>query len=89
MAVTNGGGGSSPANSGFDWGRFLLDIADQFIVTPREQMEHEAQLARARADESLAAAQIAAAGKHGNMMNTVLVGAALVGVGLLVVNTMK
>lgn len=84
MAVTGGGGGSS-----FDWGRFLLDLTDQFIVTPREQMEHEAQLARARADEYLAAAQIAAAGKQSNMMNTVLVGAALVGVGLLVVNTMK
>lgn len=73
----------------FDWGGFLLDVADKFVVTPREQMEYEAQLARARADESLAAAQLAAAGNQGNVMNMVLVGAALVGVGLLVFNTMK
>ena len=82
MAVTNGG-------SSFDWGGFLLTIVDQFVVTPREQMEHEAQLARARADEALASAQLAAMGARGQMMNTLLIGAAILGVGLLAVNTMK
>lgn len=82
MATTNGG-------SNFDWSGFLLTIVDQFVVTPREQMEHEAQLARARADEALASAQLAAMGARGNMLNTLLVGAAIIGVGLLAVNAMK
>lgn len=75
--------------SNFDWGGFLLTIVDQFVITPREQMEHEAQLARARADEALAAAQLATAGKQATMMNTILVGAAILGVGLLAVSAMK
>jgi len=82
VAVTNGG-------SSFDWGGFLLTLVDQFVVTPREQMEYEAQLARARADEALASAQLAAMSAKGQTMNTLLIGAAVVGVGLLAVNMMK
>lgn len=82
MAVTNGG-------SSFDWGGFLLTLVDQFVVTPREQMEYEAQLARARADEALASAQLAAMSAKGQTMNTLLIGAAVVGVGLLAFNMMK
>lgn len=82
MATTSGG-------SGFDWSGFLLTVVDQFVVTPREQMEYEAQLARARADEALAAAQLAAMGARSNMINTVLIGAAILGVGLLAFSAMK
>lgn len=82
MAVTNGG-------SSFNWGEFLLTVVDQFVVTPREQMEYEAQLARARADEALASAQLAAMSAKGQTMNTLLIGAAVVGVGLLAFNMMK
>ena len=39
-----------------EWWEVLIDAADKFIVTPREQMEYDAQLARARADEALATA---------------------------------
>ncbi len=82
MAVTNGG-------SNFDWGGFLLTLAEQFVVTPREQMEHEAQLARAKADEALASAQLAAMSAKGQTMNTLLIGAAVLGIGLLAFNAMK
>lgn len=83
MAVTNSGG------SNFDWGTFLLTVVDQFVVTPREQMELEAQLARARADEALASAQLAALGARAQTINTLLIGAAILGVGLLAFNAMK
>lgn len=82
MAVTNGG-------SSFNWSEFLLTLVDQFVVTPREQMELEAQLARARADEALASAQLAALSARSTMINTALIGAAILGVGLLAYNTMK
>lgn len=82
MAVTSGG-------SSFDWSGFLLTLVDQFVVTPREQMEYEAQLARARADEALASAQLAAMSAKGQTMNMLLIGAAILGVGLLAVNAMK
>lgn len=82
MAVTSGG-------SNFDWGGFLLTLVDQFVVTPREQMEYEAQLARARADEALASAQLAAMSTKGQTMTMLLIGAAIVGVGLFAVNAMK
>ena len=80
---------STSANSSFDWGGFLLNLVDQFVITPREQMEHEAQLARARADEALASAQLAAMSARGQTMNMLLVGAAILGVGLLAVGAMK
>lgn len=76
-------------NSSFDWQGFLLNIVDQFVITPREQMEHEAQLARARADEALASAQLAAMTSRAQTMNMLLVGAAIIGVGLLAVGAMK
>jgi len=82
LATTSGG-------SGFDWSGFLLTIVDQFVVTPREQMEHEAQLARARADEALASAQLAAMGAKTSTLNTVLIGAAILGAGVLAFNAMK
>lgn len=75
--------------SNFDWGTFLLTLVDQFVVTPKERMEHEAQLARVRAEEAMAAAQLAAAGRQAAMLNTVLVGAALLGVGVLAFSAMK
>lgn len=80
---------SASTNSGFDWQGFLLNVVDQFVITPREQMEHEAQLARARADEALATAQLAAMTSRGQTMNMLLVGAAILGVGLLAVGAMK
>jgi len=85
LAVTT----SASSNSSFDWGGFLLNLVDQFVITPREQMEHEAQLARARADEALATAQLAAMTSRGQTMNMLLVGAAIIGVGLLAIGAMK
>lgn len=86
MATTTS---ASTTNSGFDWQGFLLNLVDQFVISPKEQMEHEAQLARARADEALATAQLAAMTSRGQTMNMLLVGAAILGVGLLAVGAMK
>lgn len=73
-----------------DWLESLLDAVDKFVVTPKERLEYEAQIARAKADESLAAAQLAAAASHQNqMLTTGLMIAAIGGVGLLVFNMMK
>lgn len=72
-----------------EWWEVLIDAADKFIVTPREQMEYDAQLARARADEALATAQLAAAGQQSQMLNTGLMIAAVGVIGLLVFNMMK
>lgn len=72
-----------------EWLEVLLDAADKFIVTPREQMEYDAQIARARADEALATAQIATAGQQNQMLTTGLMIAAIGGVGLLAFNMMK
>lgn len=72
-----------------EWLDTLLQTAEKFIVTPREQLEYEAQLARARADESLAAAQLAAAGQQSKQMGTILLGAVVIGVGLIAFQAMK
>lgn len=72
-----------------EWLEVIIDTADKFIVTPREQMEYDAQIARARADETLATAQLAAAGQQNQMLTTGLMIAAIGGVGLLVFNMMK
>ena len=72
-----------------EWWEVLIDAADKFIVTPREQMEYDAQLARARADEALATAQLAAAGQQSQMLNTGLMIAAVGVIGLLIFNMMK
>lgn len=72
-----------------EWLEVLLDAADKFIVTPREQLEYDALIARAKADETLAAAQIAAASQQSQMLTTGLMIVAIGGVGLLVFNMMK
>jgi hypothetical protein len=72
-----------------EWWEVIIDAADKFVVTPREQMEYDAQLARARADETLAAAQLAAAGQQNQMLNTGLMIAAVGVIGLLAFNMMK
>jgi hypothetical protein len=72
-----------------EWLQVLLDTADKFIITPREQLEYDAQIARARADETLATAQLAAAQQQNQMLTTGLMIAAIGGIGLLVFNMMK
>lgn len=72
-----------------EWMQVLLDAAEKFIITPREQLEYEAQIARARADETLAKAQLASATQQNQMVTTGLMIAAIGGIGLLVFNMMK
>ena len=72
-----------------EWLNVLLEAADKFVLTPRERLEYEAQIARARADESLAAAQLAAASQQTQMLTTGLMIAAIGGIGLLVFNMLK
>lgn len=72
-----------------EWLEVLFETADKFIITPREQLEYDAQIARARADESLAAAQIAAARQQSQMLTTGLMIVAIGGVSLLAFNLMK
>lgn len=72
-----------------EWLNVLIETADKFIITPREQLEYDAQIARARADESLAAAQIAAARQQSQMLTTGLMIVAIGGVSLLAFNLMK
>jgi len=62
-----------------EWLEVLLEAADKFVLTPRERLEYEAQIARARADESLAAAQLAAASQQNQMLTTGLMIAAIGG----------
>lgn len=72
-----------------EWLQVIIDAAEKFVVTPREQLEYEAQIARARADETIATAQIAAAGQRNQMLTTGLMIAAIGGIGLLAFNMMK
>jgi hypothetical protein len=72
-----------------EWLQVLLDTADKFIITPREQLEYDAQIARARADETLATAKIAAAQQQNQMLTTGLMIAAIGGIGLLAFNMLK
>jgi len=55
-----------------DWVKQLLEVGQQFILTPQDRLEYEAQLARARAEETRAQAELVRATTGAGQMNMLI-----------------